>query len=323
MKRKDNMDRLDEMLAKHLHREPASFDFGQWARRFPQDAKLVQTGFARPAPNRRMRLMQIGRWIMTSRYARLASVAAMVLVAISFLFPGRNGIVPESVTWADVQEAMEQVHTIRVTGTRNLFFSQDETPTHRLGLEKLFSFSHGYVDRTFAEDGQLIIEFAYDLPTGTVTALFPTQKKYYRAKAPQTFHEKAKQVTFQEFGEWLFVSGEYRVIGPNDVQGIQAVGFEVSDLLGRLKTKLGFNSKLMDLFFSPGPWNARMWVNPKTRRPIQLEAEGKMKPCFVTGFREMTLREVDDRWDFEVQLDDTLFLPPIPEDYQALVLPKP
>ena len=115
----------------------------------------------------------------------------------------------------------------------------DETPTYRLGLEKLFSFSRGYVDRTFTEDGQLIIEFTYDLPTGTMTVLFPTQKKYYRMQAPQAFHEKTRQVTFEEFGERLFVSGDYRVIGPNDVQGIQAVGFEVSDLLSRLSQDWG------------------------------------------------------------------------------------
>lgn len=320
MKQEDDTDRLDEMLAQHLHREPAPFDFAQWAQAFPEEAKLLQAGFARPVPNRRMQLMQIGRCIMTSRYTKLVGAAAMVLVAVSFLFPGRNGIVPESIAWADVQKAMEQVHTIRVTGTRNCFFSQDETPTYKLGLEKLFSFSHGYVDRTFTEDGQLIIEFAYDLQTGTITVLFPTQKKYFRTQAPQTFHEKTRQVTFQEFGEWLFVSGDYRVIGPNDVQGIQAIGFEVSDLLSRLKAKLGINGKLMDLFFSFGQSSARMWVNPKTRRPIQLEGEGKVNPCLVTGYREMRLREIDDRWEFDVDLDGTQFLPAIPEDYRELTL---
>jgi hypothetical protein len=315
------MDWLDEMLAKHLHGEPDSFDLEQWARRFPADAKLLQSGFARPVPNRKTQLIQIGRYIMTSRYTKLVGVAAVVLVAVSFLFPSRHGIVPESIAWADVQEAMEQVHTIRVTGTRNCFFSQDEKPTYRLGLEKLFSFSHGYVDRTFTEDGQLIIEFAYDLPTGTVTVLFPTQKKYYRTKTPQTFTEENRQVTFQEFGEWLFVSGDYRVIGPNDVQGIQAIGFEVSDLHSRLKTKLGFDGKLVDYFFSFGKSRARMWVNPETRRVIQVEAEGKVNPCLVTGYREMTLREIDDRWEYEVDLDGTQFLPAIPENYEELVLP--
>jgi len=321
MDRKDDIDRLDELLAKHLRREPAAFDFERWAHRFPADAQLVQSGFPQAVSNRRTQLVQIGRCIMTSRYTKLAGVAAVVLVTLSFLFPGGNGIVPESVAWADVQKAMEQVHTIRVTGTRNCFFSDDETPTHRLGLEKLFSFSRGYVDRTFTEDGQLIIEFTYDLPTGTMTVLFPTQKKYYRMQAPQAFHQKTRQVTFEEFGKWLFVSGDYRVVGPNDVQGIRAIGFEVSDLLSRLSTGLGAGGKLMNFFLSFGQSSARMWVNPETRLPIELEAEGKINPCLVTGYREMTLREIDDRWDFGVELDDAQFLPAIPEDYEELAVP--
>lgn len=258
---------------------------------------------------------------MTSRYARLAGVAAVVLVTLSFLFPGGNGIVPESVAWADVQKAMEQAQTIRVTGTRNCFFGDSGTPTYRLGLEKLFSFSRGYVDRTFTEDGQLIIEFTYDLPTGTMTVLFPTQKKYYRMQAPQALQEKTRQLTFEEYGKELFVSGDYRMVGPNDVQGIRAVGFEVSDLFGRLSTGVGAGGKLMNFFLSFGESNARMWVNPETRLPIQLEAEGKFNPCLVTGFREMTLREIDDRWDFGVELDDAQFLPAIPEGYEALAVP--
>jgi hypothetical protein len=320
MKRKDDTDRLDDMLAQHLHREPAPFDPEQWAERFPAEAGLLRSGFPRAIPNRRTQLMQIGRCIMTSRYTRFVGVAATILVVVSFLFPGRHGIVPESIAWADVQGALEQVQTIRVTGTRNCFFSQSETPTHKLALEKLFSFSRGYIDRTFTEDGQLIIELAYDLRTGTVTVLFPTRKLYYRTQAPPALREETRQVTFREFGESLFVSGGYRMIGPNDVQGIQAVGFEVSDLHSRLKDKLGLGGKLVDLVLSFGPARARLWVDPNTRLPIQLEAEGKVNPCLVTGYREMTLREIDDRWDYGVQLDDAQFLPTIPEDYQALTL---
>jgi hypothetical protein len=318
MKRKDDTNRLDDMLAQHLRREPAPFDPEQWAQRFPEEAELLRSGFPRPVPYRRTQLIQIGRCIMTSRYTRLVGAAAVVLVAVSFLFPGRHGIVPESIAWADVQEAMEHVRTIRVTGTRNCFFSQSETPTYKLGLEKLFSFSRGYIDRTFTEDGQLLIELAYDLQTGTVTVLFPAQKLYYRTQAPPTLREETRQVTFRELGESLFVSGDYRMIGPNDVQGIQAVGFEISDLHRRLKAKLGLGGRLVDFFFSFGPARARMWVNPKTRLPIQLEAEGKVNPCLVTGFRETMLREIDDRWDFGVELDDAQFLPAIPADYQPL-----
>jgi hypothetical protein len=129
MDRKDDIDRLDELLAKHLRREPAAFDFERGAHGFADE--LVQSGFSVGLQTN----WQIGRCIMTSRYTKLAGVAAVVLVTLSFLFPGGNGIVPESVAWADVQKAMEQVHTIRVTGTRNCFFSDDESPSHRLVLE--------------------------------------------------------------------------------------------------------------------------------------------------------------------------------------------
>jgi hypothetical protein len=321
MNRRDDIDRLDELLANHLRREPAVFDFDQWANRFPADAKLVQSGFPQTVSTRRTQLVQIGRYIMTSRYIRLVGAAAVVLAVLSFLFPGGNGIVPESVAWADVQKAIEEVHTIRVTGTRSLFLSQDGTPTHELGVEKLFSFSHGYVDRTFSKEGDLLIDFAYDLRTGTVTVMFPTQKKYFRTKAPRQFQEMTQEVTFEEFGAMLFVSGDHHAIGPEEVQGIEAVGFEVPDLVNRLKTQFGDGGRLMNIFVSFGEMTARMWVNPKTRLPIQVEAEGKVEPCLITGYREMRLREIDDVWDYGVDLDAEQFLPAIPEDYEELTLP--
>jgi len=35
----------------------------------------------------------------------------------------------------------------------------------------------------------------------------------------------------------------------------------------------------------------------------------------------MTLREIDDRWEYDVQFDDGQCLPAIPEDYQELIPP--
>jgi len=261
---------------------------------------------------------------MTSRYTKLVGVAAVVLVAVSFLFPGRTGIVPESVAWADVQKAvekaMEQTHSARVTGTRSCFFSKDETPRYQLGVEKLLSLSYGYVDRTFTEDGRLIIEFDYDLPTGTATVLFPTYKRYFRTQVPPEYRERAKQLTPEKFFEWFWSAGEYRKIDPKEVQGIQAIGFEIPDVVERFTGGLGLSTKLVSFFLSFGPSSTRIWVNPKTRLPIQVECEGKANPCLLTGYREMRLHEIDDRWDFDVQMDSAQFLPAIPEDYQELTL---
>ncbi len=321
MKEQKNDTRLDDMLARRLRREPAAFDFDEWARRFPHEAKLARSGFAGPDEGRRIRSPKVWRYIMESRYTKYAGVAAVVLVALAFLFPDRNAIVPESIAWADVQKAMEQIQTMRVTGTRNFFFGEDQTPTQKLSVEKLFSFSQGYVDQTFTEDGKLIIEFIYHLPTGTATVLFPTAKRYYRVQIPEARRDELQQITLEGLFEALFASGDYRQLEPKEVQGVRAVGFEVSDLTERLFGGLGGSQKIANFFFPVRSLNARVWVDPKARLPILVEAEGEVGPCIITGFRPMRLVEADDRWEFDIELDEAQFNPAIPEDYQELVLP--
>jgi hypothetical protein len=139
-------------------------------------------------------------------------------------------------------------------------------------------------------------------------------------RALQADPESFGQVTPEKFFEWLFASGDYRKIGPQEVQGIQAIGFEVSDLTERLAGGMGLSKKLVDFFVSIGESSTRMWVDPQTRLPLLVEAEGKVKPCLLTGYREMTLREIDDRWEFDVEFDRAQFQPVIPEDYQELTL---
>jgi hypothetical protein len=312
---------LDPWLDRLIHRRPPEFDFDQWASRFPEEARFLQTGSVQTVSKRRMHLIQIGRMIMTNQYTKLAGAAVVVLMAISFLFPSRHGIVPGSVAWADVQKAIDNVRSARATGMRNCFLSGNETPTYRLRVEKLFSHS-GYVDRTFTEDGRLIIEFTYHLPTGTMTVLFPTYKKYYRTQVPPEVGEKISQVTPMKLFEWLFASGDYRKLGPEEVQGIQAVIFEIPDLAERLKGGMQVSGKLVDFFFSIGPSRTRMWVNPETRLPVQVEFEGVVNPCLITGYREMRLHEIDDRCEFGVELDDASFLPAVPEGYEDLALPE-
>jgi hypothetical protein len=321
MKRTNDDTRLEEMLARRLRREPAAFDFDEWARRFPQEAKLAQRSFAGPDSHPRIRLPHIWRCIMESRYAKYAGAAAVLLVALAFLFPGRHSLVPESIALADVQKAIEEMQTGRATGTRNCFFGDTETPTYKLGVEKLFSVHYGYVDRTFTEDDRLIAEFTYHLPTGTVTLLFPTVRRYYRMEVPPEHREDAKKVTPQGFFTMLFASGDYRKLGPQEVQGIEAVGFEVSDLFERFVGGLGIGQNVARFFLAHGPETTRVWVNPKTRLPILVEAEGEVNPCLVTGFRKMRGTEINDRWEFEIQLDEAQFNPVIPEDYQELGLP--
>ena len=323
MKRKPTDNQVEEMLARHLHREPAQFDFQKWAQTFPEEARQAEAGFAPAASNRSNQRTQVWRRIMTSRYTRYSGIAAALLVAFSFLFPGGNGIVPASIAWADVQKAIEEQQQARVTGVRNCFFGDEEKPSHKLTVEKLFSLSYGYADRTYTEDGTLIIQFTAHLPSGTMTVLFPTVKKYYRVKMPAPSLERVQSMDRDDFFEWLWASGDYRKVGPKEVQGIEAVGFEVDDLVDRFlgADGLGVSSKIVNFFFSMRSMTVRMWVDPERRLPIQVEGEGEINPCLVTGYRKMKLTEINDHWDFDVDLAENLFDPEIPEDYEQLGVP--
>jgi hypothetical protein len=322
MQRKDDFERLDEMLARDLRRPPARFDLEQWGRQFPAEAKLAQSGFAQPLPNSRTQFLRIWRCIMESRYTKYTGLAAVLLVGLAFLFPGGRGLVPESIAWADVQKAMQDVRTARVTGTRNCFFGEAETPTYRLGVEKLLSLSYGCVDRTFLEDGRLLIELTYHVPTGTLTVSFPLVKRYYRMQVSAEYQQRAARLTPETSFEWMFASGDYRKVGPQEVQGIQAIGFEISNLDERLLGGLGVSRQVANFFFQVGTLSTRAWVNPQTRLPIRAEGEGDVKPCLITGFRPMRIVETNDCWQFEAELDEAQFHPTIPEDYQRLALPS-
>lgn len=321
MKRKKSDNQVDKMLARHLYHEPAEFDFDRWAEKFPEEARLATTAFTPRTTNRRIHFAQIWRCIMTSRYTRYASIAAVLLAVFSFLFPSHNGIIPESIVWADVQKALEEKQYARVMGTRDCYFGDDQTPTYKLSVEKLFSRSYGYADRTYMEDGRLIIEFTFHLPSSTMTVLFPTVKKYYRMEIPAEYRDRIQRMKPEGFFEWLWASGDYRQLESRQVQGIEAAGFEIRDLIDRLRDGMGISSRLVDFFFSVRSLNARIWVNPKTRLPIQVEANGELNPCLITAYRKMRLHEIDDRMDLDVELDESLFNPEIPEDYEQLAVP--
>ncbi len=323
MKRKPDDNQVEEMLSEHLRREPARFDFDKWAETFPAEAQQARTGFAPAASKRSTQRTQVWRRIMTSRYTRYTGIAAALLVGLSFFFPGGNGIVPESIAWADVQKAIEEQEQARVTGVRNCFFGDDQTPTHKLKVEKLFSLAYGYTDRTYTEDGTLIIQFSAHMPTGTMTVLFPTVKKYYRMKMPAESLERVQSMTKDDFFEWLWASGDYRKVGPKKVQGIDAVGFEVDDLVDRFlgAEGLGVNARIVNFFFSLRSMTVRMWVDPERRLPIQVEGEGEVSPCLITGYRKMRLTEVDDCWEYDIDLGEGEFNPEIPEGYEQLGVP--
>ncbi len=62
----------------------------------------------------------------------------------------------------------------------------------------------------------------------------------------------------------------------------------------------------------------RLWVNPETLLPIEVEAEGLVGKGFLTGFKDLHGKEVVYDIEYDVEIDETIFEPNIPDDYMLI-----
>jgi hypothetical protein len=98
------------------------------------------------------------------------------------------------------------------------------------------------------------------------------------------------------------------------------VGFEVSGWEQRILE--GFNPAIVKLLFNLQNGTGRVWIDPKTNLPIQTDGEVQLKPCVVSFFKNAEATQMDGHFQWGVEIDEAVFRPEIPEDYQELTLPS-
>ncbi len=116
-----------------------------------------------------------------------------------------------------------------------------------------------------------------------------------------------------------YQSGEYRQIGPKQVQGIEAVGFEATNWRERMLK--GFNPTLVSFIFNFQGGQACIWIDPATNLPIQSEAQGDLKACLLSFFEDAHLEVMIDRFQWDREIDESTFLPAIPDDFVPIGIP--
>ena len=65
-----------------------------------------------------------------------------------------------------------------------------------------------------------------------------------------------------------------------------------------------------------------VWIDPKTKLPVQTEGEIKLKACVMSFFKDADVKQVDTNFQWGVEIDEALLSPEIPEDFQELSLPS-
>jgi hypothetical protein len=105
----------------------------------------------------------------------------------------------------------------------------------------------------------------------------------------------------------LFGSERCTRLGSREIDGVRTEGFEVKDL------KLF--SQLPRYLLHPEDINIRLWVNEETLLPTRIEGEGFVGKGILTGFKEFGYEEVMHSIEYDVEIDESIFDPNIPDDY--------
>ena len=231
----------------------------------------------------------IRRIIMKSPITKLAA-AAVIITAVTlglFEFIGTDN--KSGVVWAEVAR--------KVQASRGVIFRSTDADGGG-GYAIHYHCSTQYRNDSY-KGGQIVRTMHGDFNTNIVLLISHHRKTY----ATKTF-EKLEQGRFWADPKSViqkFLSHEHRELGAKTIEGVVCEGIETTD-----PAFAGVSFPLESLM-------ARVWVSVETGYPIQLE-------CEISGYNGedgQLLRSavIADQFQWDVELDPSLFEPNIPPDY--------
>jgi len=265
-----------------------------------QQTQAVETSTSRaggeasasPAPQK------IRRIIMKSPITKLAAAAVIIIVVatvIHYLDRSGNGVV-----WAEVVKNTERVQAFtyreRERETRK---KENRIPESEKETKGYFSSKYGFRLDSY-RDGQVTIS-TFTLPAEkALIGIIHPMKVYTRNSLPEN-----EIAGFQQMGPKyivkLFMSVEYKKLGRKTINGIEAEGIEVRDpSVGRTN-------------FTVKRFVGRLWVDVETGYPVLLESE-------IAGDHNgpIEIRTIVDNFQWDIELDESVFEPNIPSDYTLM-----
>lgn len=310
MKRDKDNSRLDPLLSQQIHHEPAEFDFRKWLQTHPEEARLLDRGFERAGRNEETDIQPIWRCIMVSRMTRY-SVAAGIVLAATLVLLNPLGTSPGGVALAAVQEKVAQVNTMVLRGQKVFSLVAEPNLVFRIDVVKYFSRQYGHVEEGRMK-GTLVYRMTLNQPEKQFLFLLPPWKKCWK----RPFTEEQMQIIDRLAPARvmdLLLETESRRLGPAQIDGIAAEGFEFQDI----KSIQNIVPKyLCDIQEGAGT----VWVSTKELLPIRIEGDILIGKSMVTLFADLRLHEVAVLESHDVALEDGTFRTEIPEGYTEFKL---
>jgi outer membrane lipoprotein-sorting protein len=279
MKRQEKYKKLDELISQVISREQPQFDFDKWIANHKKEIQIYESQKTEQKVSRSVWIFEIGRIIMKSRISKIAAVLLIIVsVVVGIHFLGST----ESLAWADV---VQPILTARTVIFNVVMTEGENAPINRvmnMGTQRVRM-------EMLSPDGktvQVIIIVDYD--TSQMLELIPDQKtallidlKDVPEDIPDDNILETMRSGITELQNDPDVSVE--PLGEKEINGRNAKGFRAT-----------------------GPDEEfTVWADPQTALPIRTEQKWRQLQFVCTDFQ------------FDVEMDESLFSMEIPEGYSA------
>ena len=229
---------------------------------------------------------------MKSSTTKLAAAAVVIALVVLGLFEFIGTGSTSGVVWAEVVQKVQASRGVIFRGRDTAMDSQDGGSDY---IMNYLSSTHSRLD--FYKGDEIFKTIYDDFNTKTVILVDHSHKSYVK----MTF-EKMQQNHLLSDPKSLvqrFLSHEHRELEPKTVEGVLCEGIETTDPT--------FDESGPD--YPTDSVMARIWVSVETGYPVQFEID------IVRNNGEIRIGGIVDQFQWDVELDESMFEPNIPPDY--------
>ena len=250
---------------------------------------------------------KIRRTIMKSPIVKLAAAAVIIALVVLGLFEFIGTENTSGVVWAEVARKVEASRGLIVRCT-------DSIPSNEHDYSITYT-SPRYCRKDFYKGGQITrtcyTDFT-DSDTYTLIDVYHIHKFHltttYKKSEYQLFLEWHDDWTNPSFLVQKILSCEHSKLGQKTIEGVLCEGIETTD-----PASMGPTPEQIDLL----DVLLRLWVNVETGYPVLFESKMSAEYDGEVGESECVM----DQFQWDVELDPSIFEPNIPPDYEGVTRP--
>jgi hypothetical protein len=266
--------------------------------------KLNQAKLAGTRPN-------IWRTIMKSRITKLAAAAVIIAAVFIGVYQFGGSIDGASVVWAEVANKIEQVPTHKYRERRILTCEGKEVDFLTSDVIKYVSPEYGYREDMYNHRWGELMHQIYVLRAQKVSITVIPVLKQYKIKELTEAEGRIFEMGFEQIIEQI-KSGQYVELGSKTIDGVRVEGIEFSDpmLLAESGYPIKFDNVLIHL-----------WADIQTSLPVRFDAVATTSDKYITiwtGGKPVDVEATDYEFQWNVELDRSVFEPNITDDYTLI-----